>query len=196
MDGFGISRQEGRVDLKQIYVLNAIVMASLTLVCLLPIPFMEPAEVPGVSGGSWTNSIQETLLLEALELFGEIWNEIAEHVATISKAQCILHFGQMPYFCKVRMILMLVFRKTLVQDEDTSALKETIETAESKNAINTDLSSLKESHETMERNAMIIGPSSLNRSLELTESKRAAEDRPVSPKVDVSDPRDGTKIKG
>ncbi|ONK59623.1 uncharacterized protein A4U43_C08F8370 [Asparagus officinalis] len=56
---------------------------------------MEPAEVPGVSGGSWTD--QETLLLlEALELFGENWNEIAEHVATKTKTQCILHFLQMP----------------------------------------------------------------------------------------------------
>ncbi|XP_061372677.1 SWI/SNF complex subunit SWI3D-like isoform X2 [Gastrolobium bilobum] len=56
---------------------------------------MEPAEVPGVSGGKWTD--QETLLLlEALELYKENWNEIAEHVATKSKAQCILHFVQMP----------------------------------------------------------------------------------------------------
>ncbi|TKY75384.1 SWI/SNF complex subunit SWI3D [Spatholobus suberectus] len=56
---------------------------------------MEPAEVPGFSGGKWTD--QETLLLlEALELYKENWNEIAEHVATKSKAQCILHFLQMP----------------------------------------------------------------------------------------------------
>ncbi|XP_023747544.2 SWI/SNF complex subunit SWI3C isoform X2 [Lactuca sativa] len=40
---------------------------------------------------SWTN--QETLLLlEAMELFNENWVEIAEHVGTKSKAQCILHF--------------------------------------------------------------------------------------------------------
>lgn len=56
---------------------------------------MDSAEVAGASGGSWTD--QETLLLlEALELFGENWNEIAEHVATKTKAQCILHFLQMP----------------------------------------------------------------------------------------------------
>ncbi|MQL83342.1 hypothetical protein Taro_015839 [Colocasia esculenta] len=56
---------------------------------------MEPAEVPGTGGGSWTD--QETLLLlEALELYGENWNEIAEHVATKTKAQCMLHFVQMP----------------------------------------------------------------------------------------------------
>ncbi|CAK9142573.1 unnamed protein product [Ilex paraguariensis] len=56
---------------------------------------MEPAEAAGVNGGKWTD--QETLLLlEALELFKENWNEIAEHVATKTKAQCILHFVQMP----------------------------------------------------------------------------------------------------
>ncbi|XP_057494693.1 SWI/SNF complex subunit SWI3D [Actinidia eriantha] len=56
---------------------------------------MEPAEAAGVSGGKWTD--QETLLLlEALELYKENWNEIAEHVATKTKAQCILHFIQMP----------------------------------------------------------------------------------------------------
>lgn len=56
---------------------------------------MEPAEVPGVGGGKWTD--QETLLLlEALELYKENWNEIAEHVATKTKSQCILHFVQMP----------------------------------------------------------------------------------------------------
>ncbi|KAH9624672.1 hypothetical protein KSS87_001682 [Heliosperma pusillum] len=56
---------------------------------------MEPAETSSASGGKWTD--QETLLLlEALELFRENWNEIAEHVATKTKAQCILHFLQMP----------------------------------------------------------------------------------------------------
>ncbi|CAI8616924.1 unnamed protein product [Vicia faba] len=56
---------------------------------------MEPAEAAGVSSGKWTD--QETLLLlEALELYKENWNEIAEHVGTKSKAQCILHFVQMP----------------------------------------------------------------------------------------------------
>jgi SWI/SNF related-matrix-associated actin-dependent regulator of chromatin subfamily C len=56
---------------------------------------MEPAEAPGLSSGKWTD--QETLLLlEALELYKENWNESAEHVATKTKAQCILHFLQMP----------------------------------------------------------------------------------------------------
>ncbi|GKA63355.1 SWI/SNF complex subunit SWI3D [Tanacetum coccineum] len=56
---------------------------------------MEPADATGASSGKWTD--QETLLLlEALELFSENWNEIAEHVATKTKAQCILHFVQMP----------------------------------------------------------------------------------------------------
>ncbi|GAB2246705.1 hypothetical protein Droror1_Dr00006587 [Drosera rotundifolia] len=56
---------------------------------------MEPAEASGSGSGKWTD--QETLLLlEALELYKENWNEIAEHVATKTKAQCILHFLQMP----------------------------------------------------------------------------------------------------
>lgn len=46
-------------------------------------------------GESWTD--QETLLLlEAMEIYHENWNEIAEHVATKSKAQCILHFLRLP----------------------------------------------------------------------------------------------------
>ncbi|CAI9769888.1 unnamed protein product [Fraxinus pennsylvanica] len=56
---------------------------------------MEPAESGGASGGKWTD--QETLLLlEAIEIFRDNWSEIAEHVATKTKAQCILHFVQMP----------------------------------------------------------------------------------------------------
>ncbi|KAF5758763.1 putative transcription factor MYB/SANT family [Helianthus annuus] len=56
---------------------------------------MEPGDAAGASSGTWTD--QETLLLlEALQLFSENWNEIAEHVATKTKAQCILHFLQMP----------------------------------------------------------------------------------------------------
>ncbi|KAG0486969.1 hypothetical protein HPP92_009064 [Vanilla planifolia] len=44
---------------------------------------------------SWTD--QETLLLlEAIEKFKDNWNEIAEHVGTKSKAQCILHFIRLP----------------------------------------------------------------------------------------------------
>ncbi|KAL4271088.1 hypothetical protein S245_025875 [Arachis hypogaea] len=46
-------------------------------------------------GDSWTD--QETLLLlEAMEIYNENWNEIAEHVGTKSKAQCILHFLRLP----------------------------------------------------------------------------------------------------
>ena len=45
--------------------------------------------------GGWSD--QETLLLlEALELFGDNFSEIAEHVGTKTKAQCILHFIRMP----------------------------------------------------------------------------------------------------
>ena len=48
-----------------------------------------------VDSESWSD--QETLLLlEALESYNENWNDIAEHVGTKSKAQCILHFIRMP----------------------------------------------------------------------------------------------------
>lgn len=46
-------------------------------------------------GESWTD--QETLLLlEGMQQYNENWNEIAEHVGTKSKAQCILHFVRLP----------------------------------------------------------------------------------------------------
>lgn len=48
-----------------------------------------------VDSESWSD--QETLLLlEAMESYNENWNDIAEHVGTKSKAQCILHFIRMP----------------------------------------------------------------------------------------------------
>ncbi|GAB4862095.1 hypothetical protein Ancab_037348 [Ancistrocladus abbreviatus] len=48
-----------------------------------------------LDGESWTD--QETLLLlEALEIYNDNWNDIAEHVGTKSKAQCILHFLRLP----------------------------------------------------------------------------------------------------
>ncbi|KAF9575091.1 hypothetical protein EC968_004316 [Mortierella alpina] len=43
----------------------------------------------------WTD--QETLLLlEGLEMYDEDWNQVAEHVGTRSREQCILHFLKMP----------------------------------------------------------------------------------------------------
>ncbi|CAH2033550.1 unnamed protein product [Thlaspi arvense] len=46
-------------------------------------------------GDNWTD--QETLLLlEAVELYNENWIQIAEHVGSKSKAQCILHFLRLP----------------------------------------------------------------------------------------------------
>ncbi|XP_065881372.1 SWI/SNF complex subunit SWI3C isoform X2 [Euphorbia lathyris] len=48
-----------------------------------------------LDGESWSD--QETfLLLEAMEIYNEHWNEIAEHVGTKSKSQCILHFLRLP----------------------------------------------------------------------------------------------------
>ncbi|KAL6843471.1 hypothetical protein ACP4OV_026533 [Aristida adscensionis] len=55
---------------------------------------MDSAEVSGASGTSWTDE-ETLLLLEGLEIFGGKWAEIAEHVATKTKTQCMLHFLQM-----------------------------------------------------------------------------------------------------
>ncbi|CAM6043338.1 unnamed protein product [Sphagnum compactum] len=56
---------------------------------------MDVTEGVNVNNAGWTD--QETLLLlEALELYGDNWHEIAEHVGTKSKSQCILHFIQLP----------------------------------------------------------------------------------------------------
>lgn len=38
----------------------------------------------------------QLLLLEAIELYGDDWSKIAEHVGTRTKEKCILHFLQMP----------------------------------------------------------------------------------------------------
>ncbi|XP_010521300.1 PREDICTED: SWI/SNF complex subunit SWI3C [Tarenaya hassleriana] len=57
---------------------------------------VDPAKDYGdPDGDNWTD--QETLLLlEAVELYHENWIEIAEHVGSKSKAQCILHFLRLP----------------------------------------------------------------------------------------------------
>lgn len=98
---------------------------------------MEPGEAGGASGGKWTD--QETLLLlEALELYKENWNEIAEHVATKTKAQCILHFIQMPiediFLDTDAESVELVKEKedAVLSKDDTSASTDAPETTESK----------------------------------------------------------------
>lgn len=52
-------------------------------------------EYGDLDGEKWSD--QETLLLlEAMEIYNENWSDIAEHVRTKSKAQCILHFLRLP----------------------------------------------------------------------------------------------------
>ncbi|KAG5454919.1 SWI SNF, matrix associated, actin dependent regulator of chromatin, sub c, member 2 [Clonorchis sinensis] len=49
----------------------------------------------GASQGGWTD--QETLLLlEALELYRDDWNKVAEHVGSRTQEECILHFLRLP----------------------------------------------------------------------------------------------------
>uniref|UniRef100_A0A6M2F0Q8 SWI/SNF complex subunit SWI3D n=1 Tax=Populus davidiana TaxID=266767 RepID=A0A6M2F0Q8_9ROSI len=104
---------------------------------------MEPAEAAGVSGGKWTD--QETLLLlEALELYKENWNEIAEHVATKTKAQCILHFVQMPIedaFFDIANDMDGTSKVTVDADatvDKTSGPKDVLDTSESKTGASED----------------------------------------------------------
>ncbi|KAJ0247271.1 SWI/SNF complex subunit SWI3D [Hirschfeldia incana] len=102
---------------------------------------MDSAEAPGVGSGKWTD--QETLLLlEGLEIFTENWNEIAEHVATKTKAQCMLHFLQMPI---EDAFLDQIDNKdpstkdttdVAVSKDDISVLKEAPEETENKNPVN------------------------------------------------------------
>ncbi|CAK8576505.1 unnamed protein product [Lathyrus sativus] len=107
---------------------------------------MEPAEAAGVSSGKWTD--QETLLLlEALELYKENWNEIAEHVGTKSKAQCILHFVQMP------------IEDSFVDcDEDVDAgCKEMADPAATNNNLSVDEDKDKDASEVIENDTNIKG---------------------------------------
>jgi len=104
---------------------------------------MEPAEAPGVGSGKWTD--QETLLLlEALEIFKENWNEIAEHVATKTKAQCMLHFLQMPI--EDAFLDQIDYKDPSSKDstdlamskDDNSVLKDAPEVAENKKCVDED----------------------------------------------------------
>lgn len=52
-------------------------------------------EKSAVTGREWTE--QETLLLlEALEMFKDDWNKVAEHVGTRTQEEAILKFLQLP----------------------------------------------------------------------------------------------------
>ncbi|KAK9113134.1 hypothetical protein Scep_020653 [Stephania cephalantha] len=154
---------------------------------------MESVEVPGVSGGSWTD--QETLLLlEALELFGENWNEIAEHVATKSKTQCILHFLQMPIedtFLEGGDGFEISAQEKsdpVLSENHASSAKDSHETLVDKSATSNDTSTLKESTEakmgddhlstlsvSAETKISKDGPSTPKESLETTLSKDAVK---------------------
>ncbi|CAH8650052.1 unnamed protein product [Dicrocoelium dendriticum] len=49
----------------------------------------------GANQGGWTD--QETLLLlEALEMYRDDWNKVAEHVGSRTQEECILHFLRLP----------------------------------------------------------------------------------------------------
>ncbi|KAK8529911.1 hypothetical protein V6N13_102802 [Hibiscus sabdariffa] len=145
---------------------------------------MEPADAPGLSGGNWTD--QETLLLpEALELYKENWNEIAEHVATKTKAQCILRFVQMPiedvfYNCDDNM--------------DTNS-KETAGPA----AVSDESSVPKDSPETKQSNTSPQEdqvPQEDHAQTTTMETSKPADEKGVRVSEEMSKPESGTDIKG
>lgn len=138
---------------------------------------MEPAEVPGVSSGKWTD--QETLLLlEALELYKENWNEIAEHVATKTKAQCILHFLQMP-----------IEDTFLDCDADIDTVsKENVDSAATKNdsSISKDAPDTKEVKTGASEGQPLTSPMETSNTEDINEVKAGEE----------SKPEDGSELKG
>ncbi|KAL4364311.1 hypothetical protein GQ457_04G002220 [Hibiscus cannabinus] len=145
---------------------------------------MEPAAAPGLSGGNWTD--QETLLLlEALELYKENWNEIAEHVATKTKAQCILRFVQMPiedvfYNCDDNM--------------DTNS-KETAGPA----AVSDESSVPKDAPETKQSNTSPQAdqvPQEDHDQTTTMETSKPADEKGVRVSEEMSKPESGTDVKG
>eukprot|EP00884_Botryococcus_braunii_P007967 jgi/Botrbrau1/17171/Bobra.0157s0063.1 len=50
---------------------------------------------PENQGNEWTDQ-EDLMLLEAVEMYGEGWGDIAEHVGTKSQAQCIMRLIQLP----------------------------------------------------------------------------------------------------
>ncbi|XP_026394240.1 SWI/SNF complex subunit SWI3D-like isoform X2 [Papaver somniferum] len=165
---------------------------------------MESAE-PGVNGGSWTD--QETLLLlEALELFGPNWSEIAEHVATKTKTQCILHFVQMPIedsFFEVRPAKDDVEANleanivTGSSANDLSGLKDAPGTKESKVEPDIDSNSVEITPDTTKGKSAIDSdsPAKKDALAETTKDQSVThEEQPLSPSMDISKPKDTIEV--
>ena len=57
---------------------------------------LRPEDItPGDKESEWTD--HETLmLLEALEIHGDDWKKVSEHVGTRTKSECVFHFLRMP----------------------------------------------------------------------------------------------------
>ncbi|KAK9817370.1 hypothetical protein WJX74_007089 [Apatococcus lobatus] len=53
-------------------------------------------ELSGATGGGPWSDQETLLLLEGLELYGDSWGQISEHVGNRSQVQCIMHFLQLP----------------------------------------------------------------------------------------------------
>lgn len=167
---------------------------------------MEPGEIPGLSGGKWTD--QETLLLlEALELYKENWNEIAEHVATKTKAQCILHFVQMPIedtFLDCDDDIDSSSKETAnpsSSDKGSLAPKDAAETTEGETAANENQSTTspvetsKEETTEVKANEDTSKPEDSDKG-KVDQETPKLEDGSLKPEAGSSNPEDGSESKG
>ncbi len=57
--------------------------------------FVKMDGLPPMGGNAWTDS-ETLLLLEGLEMFDEDWDQIADHIGSKSREQCVLQFLQLP----------------------------------------------------------------------------------------------------
>lgn len=176
---------------------------------------MDAGDAAGTSSGKWTD--QETLLLlEALELFKENWNEIAEHVATKTKAQCILHFVQMPIEDTFRDCddeddanHKEITEKKDINDKEKTEKKDTnhMETTEKKDTNLDDNDEKKEVSESLEENTdnkEVDKENGDSQNVKETEDTKAVpnnddlppdNDKPDSSPMDISEPVDVDKLK-
>ncbi|KAK9053362.1 hypothetical protein SSX86_029995 [Deinandra increscens subsp. villosa] len=139
---------------------------------------MEPGDAAGASSEKWTD--QETLLLlEALELFNENWSEIAEHVATKTKAQCILHFVQMP--------IEDTFRDCDDEDNDEKKDKNLYESDEKKE--------VGQSHQEKDEKMEIDQENGDSQDMKGTEDPKANNDEPGSCLMDITESVDNNNNK-
>lgn len=86
----------GDIGLKTDNYAKQLAAMKVSLIILLISYLWNIVQAKGAAPGrDWTH--QETLLLlEALEMYKDDWNQVADHVGTRTQDECILHFIQLP----------------------------------------------------------------------------------------------------